>query len=400
MRYSDEELLGFADTYLAHNYSPFPVFIERGDGCWVWDRNSKKYLDMLSCYSALNFGHLHPRIVLAVLEQLCRVTTVPGCLLTEEKTLFIKELTEFCGMEMVLPMNTGAEAVETALKMARKWGYVKKNIPENEAEIIVLKDNFHGRTITIVSFSTESQYKDNFGPHTPGFKVIPFGDAQALRDAITPNTCAFLVEPIQGEGGINVPPDGYLKECLNICRENNVLFMADEIQTGFSRTGDRFACDYEDVKPDVYILCKALGGGVMPVSAVVSSREIMGVYNPGDHGSTFAGSPLACHVGREALRIHNDEQLSRKAYFMGAYFTNKLKGIKSPHLLKIRGRGLLIGLELTPGSPSAHSFCEKLIDEGILCKEARTDVIRLSPPLTITSEDIYWATDKIEKVLS
>jgi len=398
--YSQEELLSLKDMCLAHNYSSFPVTIVKGEGCWVQDINGKRYLDMLSCYSALNFGHKYLRVELALREQLQELSTVPGCFITKEKVLFAKELAEFCGMEMVLPMNTGAEAVETALKMARKWAYVKKGVPVGEAEIIVCSDNFHGRTISVISFSTEMQYKKLFGPHTPGFKIVPFGDVFALCDAITPNTAAFLVEPIQGEGGINVPPDGYLNACLKVCRANNVLFMADEIQTGLGRTGFDFACDYEGVKPDVYILGKALGGGVLPVSAVVSSREIMGVFEPGDHGSTFGGNPLACHVGREALRVLREGNLSMKAYSAGVYFSNRLRNIRSSNLARIRGRGLLIGLELAPGSPTAHSYCEKLIEEGILCKEARTDVIRLSPPLIITNEEIDWAMERIERVFS
>lgn len=394
------DLFELAGKHLAPNYAPFHVMVKRAHGCWVWDVSGKKYLDMLSSYSALNFGHLHPRIVRALDRQRENLAVSPRAFLSEELVFFARELAEFCGMEMVLPMNSGAEAVETALKLARKWGYTRKGIPVNEAEIIVCANNFHGRTITIVSFSSEPQYRDLFGPHTPGFKEILFGDAGALRRAITPNTAAFLVEPIQGEGGIVVPPDGYLREAREVCRENNVLFIADEIQTGLARTGRMFACDYENVKPDLYILGKALGGGMLPISAVVGSRNLLETFSPGDHGSTFGGNPLACHVAREALRVLKEERLDEQAEELGTYFTEALRSIKSPYVKEVRGKGLLVGVELRRDGPDAHAFCERLVEEGILCKDTRKYVMRFSPPLTISREELDWALERIEKALT
>lgn len=396
----EQECFDLARQHLAPNYSPFPVVVRRAQGCWVWDVNGKRYLDMLSSYSALNFGHLHPRMVRALDQQRGNVAVSPRAFLSEELVYFAKELAEFCGMEMMLPMNTGAEAVETALKLARKWGFTGKGIPINGAEIIVCVNNFHGRTITIVSFSSEPQYRDLFGPHTPGFKAIPFGDAEALRKAITPHTAAFLVEPIQGEGGIVVPPDGYLREAREICRENDVLFIADEIQTGLARTGRMFACDHEDVKPDLFILGKALGGGVLPISAIVGSRDLLRTFAPGDHGSTFGGNPLACHVAREALRVLKEERLDEQAEELGAYFMEALRSMKSPHVKEVRGKGLLIGVELRRDGPDAHEFCERLIEEKILCKDTRKYVMRFAPPLTISRGELDWALERIEKVLT
>lgn len=399
---SEQELFEMAEQYLAPNYAPFHVMIKRAEGCWVWDVEGRRYLDMLSCYSALNFGHLHPRIIGALREQLAKVTLTSRAFLSDELVLFSRELAEFCGMEMILPMNTGAEAVETALKYARKWGYVQKGISQDpaEAEIIVCANNFHGRTITIISFSTEPQYKDQFGPHTPGFRTIPFGDAQALYDAITDNTVAFLFEPIQGEGGIVVPWEGYLRECAEICKASNVLLIADEIQTGLARTGRMLACDYEDVIPDIWILGKALGGGVLPLSAVVGSRDLLRTLEPGDHGSTFGGNPLACAVGRESLRVLVEENLAERAAELGAYMQRALKEMKSPHVKEVRGKGLLIGVELHRDGPNAHEFCERLIKQGILCKDTKEFVMRFAPPLTITREEIDWALERIEAVVT
>ncbi|OGN03851.1 MAG: ornithine--oxo-acid transaminase [Candidatus Yanofskybacteria bacterium RIFCSPHIGHO2_01_FULL_43_42] len=398
--FTKAELLKLYDAHVAHNYKPFSGFIGRsGKGSWVQDVSGKKYLDMLSSYSALSFGHAHPRILRALIEQACRLPNLPGAFYSEEKMIFSYELARFCGMEMSLIMNTGAEAVETALKLARKWAYKKKKIKRDRAEIIVCGGNFHGRTITIVSFSTEPQYKNNFGPHTPGFKVVPFGDVQALKDAITPNTAAFLVEPIQGEGGINVPPVGYLRACRKVCTENNVLLMADEIQTGLARTGKMFACNYEDVKPDVLILGKALGGGFMPVSAVVGSRELLMTIKPADHGSTFGGNPLGCHVARESLRVLVDEHLVDRAFNLGRDFMNDLKDMRSPCVKEVRGRGLMIGVVIKEGGPNAHKLSQRLVRNGMLCKEARTDVIRLAPPLTITREELHWGLELLKKAL-
>ena len=398
--YSKDELFLLAKLHLAPNYEPYPVVVDWASGCRVWDVEGKEYLDMLSGYSALNLGHGHSRIVNALKYQSEKVSIAPRKFLSEELVLFSKELAEFCGMEMILPSNGGAEAVETAIKLARKWAYVKKGVPRGAAEIIVCRDNFHGRTTTIVSFSSEQQYINLFEPRTPGFIEVPFGDADALKKAITKNTAAFLFEPIQGEGGIVVPPKGYLRECREICRENNVLFIADEIQTGLGRTGKMFTCDYEDVKPDLYILGKALGGGALPVSAVVGSRELLRVFRSGDHGSTFGGNPLACHVAREALRVIREEKLAEKAFVMGRYLMRGLKKIKSPHIKEVRGKGLLIGIELKQNGPDAHEFCGRLIEAGILCSDTKKYVIRIAPPLIISKSEIDWALERIEKVLT
>jgi ornithine--oxo-acid transaminase len=384
-------------TYGAHNYKPLPVVITSAKGVWVKDIEGNRYMDMLSAYSALNHGHRHPRIMKALADQAKKVTLTSRAFNNDQIGPFLKELCEFTGYDMALPMNSGAEAVETALKTARKWGYKIKGVQEDKAEIICCTDNFHGRTITIITFSTEPQYKDGFGPFTPGFKVVKYGDINDLEKAINKNTVGFLVEPIQGEAGIRIPPEGYLKKAYELCKKNNVLFIADEIQTGFGRTGKKFCCDWEGIKPDIMCLGKALGGGVMPVSAIVASKEIIGVYNPGDHGSTFGGNPLACAVAREALKVLKDEKLVEKSREMGDYFMSKLKTIKGPHIKEIRGKGLLIGVEL---DTKARPYCEELMSLGVLAKETHDMVIRFAPPLNITKKEIDWAFNRIAKVLS
>jgi ornithine--oxo-acid transaminase len=390
------DFIKLEDTYGAHNYHPLDVVIERASGVWVHDVEGKRYMDFLAAYSAVNQGHCHPRILNALTEQAHRVTLTSRAFRNDQLPLLYKELHDLTGMEMALPMNSGAEAVETALKAARKWGSMVKGVPDGRAEVIACANNFHGRTITVVSFSTDEQYQKGFGPLTPGFKVIPYGDAGALRKAITPNTCAFLVEPIQGEAGIIIPPEGFLRETAEICRENNVLFLADEIQSGLGRTGKLFTCEFEDVRPDAYIIGKALSGGFYPVSAVLSSKEILGVFQPGDHGSTFGGNPLACAIARAALQVLVEENLVQNSAELGAYFLEKLEGIQSPVVKEVRGRGLWIGIELTT---KARPFCEKLMDEGLLCKETHDHVIRLAPPLVITREEIDWAYDRLKRVI-
>jgi ornithine--oxo-acid transaminase len=395
-RMQTRDLVDLENQYGAHNYHPLDVVIERAEGVWVYDVEGKRYLDCLAAYSAVNQGHCHPKILKTLTEQAQRVTLTSRAFRNEQLPLLYKELHDLTGFDMALPMNSGAEAVETAVKTARKWGYKVKGIREGEAEIIVCANNFHGRTVTIVSFSTDEQYRDGFAPFTPGFKVVPFGDVQALRDAITPNTCAFLVEPIQGEAGIVIPPDGYLKQVAAICRENRVLLMADEIQSGLGRTGKLFAYMHEGIKPDVLIVGKALAGGFYPVSAVLASKEILGVYTPGDHGSTFGGNPLGCAVARTALRVLVDEKLVERSAELGAYFLGLLKTLRSPDLKEVRGKGLWIGVDLN--SP-ARPYCEALKDLGVLCKETHDRVIRIAPPLVIKREEIDWAFDRIRKVI-
>ena len=384
------------DQYGAHNYHPLDVVIERAEGVWVYDVEGKRYLDCLAAYSAVNQGHCHPRILKTVIEQAHKVTLTSRAFRNEQLPLLYKELHELTGFDMALPMNSGAEAVETAVKTARKWGYKVKGIPEGKAEVIVCANNFHGRTITIVSFSSDEQYRDGFGPFTPGFKVIPFGDAHALRDAITPNTCAFLVEPIQGEAGIVIPPVGFLREAAEICRTNRVLLVADEIQSGLGRTGKMFAYMHEGITPDVLIVGKALAGGFYPVSAVLAAKEILGVYMPGDHGSTFGGNPLGCAVARTALRVLVEEKMVERSAELGSYFIARLKSLRSSDIKEVRGKGMWIGIELH--SP-ARPYCEALKQEGILCKETHDHVIRIAPPLVITREEIDWAFERIKKVV-
>ena len=390
------QLIGFEQRYGAHNYHPLDVVIESAKGAWVYDVEGKAYLDLLAAYSAVNQGHCHPLILNALQEQAAKVTLTSRAFRNDQLPLLLRDLHELTGFDMALPMNSGAEAVETALKTVRKWGETVKGIAPDQAEIIVCRNNFHGRTIAIVGFSTEPQYRAGFGPFAPGFRHVPFGDAEALRAAITPNTCAFLVEPIQGEAGIIVPPDGYLREIAAICRENNVLLICDEIQSGLGRTGKLFAHQHEGIEPDMIIVGKALSGGFYPVSAVLSSQAVMGVLRPGDHGSTFGGNPMACAVARAALKVLVDEDLSACSAELGAYALARLQQVRSPYLVEARGRGLWIALELnTPARP----FCERLRDLGVLCKETHENVIRIAPPLTISHKDLTWGLEQIESVL-
>ena len=395
-RLQTSDFIELENKYGAHNYRPLDVVIERAEGVWVYDVEGIRYLDCLASYSAVNQGHCHPKILKAMIEQARKVTLTSRAFRNDQLPLLYEELHNLTGFEMALPMNSGAEAVETAVKAARKWGYKVKGIPDGKAEIIVCSNNFHGRTVTTISFSTDEQYRDGFGPFTPGFKVIPFGDAKALRQAITPNTCAFLVEPIQGEAGIIIPPAGFLKEAAALCRENRVLLIADEIQSGLGRTGKLFAYMHEGITPDVVIVGKALSGGFYPVSAVLASKEVLGVFHPGDHGSTFGGNPLACAIARAALRVLVDENLVQRSAELGDYFLAKLKTLKSAHIREVRGKGLWIGIEL---DVPARPYCEALKKLGILCKETHEYVIRIAPPLVITREDIFWAFERIKKVV-
>ena len=383
----------------ANNYKPLDVVLARGQGVWVWDVEGNKYLDMLASYSALNQGHCHPRILTALIEQAKKLTLVSRAFRSDQLGPFYQEICKMTHSHSVLPMNSGAEAVETALKAARKWGYQIKEIPENMAEIIVCDNNFHGRTITLVGFSTEPQYREGFGPFSLGFISIPFGDAEALEWAITPNTVAFLVEPIQGEGGIIIPPAGYLKKVRDICDKHNVLLILDEIQTGLGRTGKLFAEEHDGIESDLTVVGKALSGGVYPVSAVLSNKETLSVFQPGDHGSTFGGNPLACAVARAALKVIEDENLVENSLVMGSYLKGLLSSIRSPYIKEVRGKGLLIGVELKKSAGGARRFCEALMGKGILCKETHHHVIRFAPPLIITKEQIDWALEQIEPVL-
>lgn len=394
-----EEYIKMEDQYGAHNYHPLDVVIQRGEGVWVYDVEGRKYLDFLSAYSAVNQGHCHPRLVKTMKEQAERLTLTSRAFRNDQLPLLCKELCELTGYDRVLPMNSGAEAVETAIKAARKWGYKVKGVRDNAAEIIVFANNFHGRTTTIISFSTEEQYKDGFGPFTPGFKILPYGDINALEQAFTPETVAVMVEPIQGEGGIIVPPQGYLKGIQDLCRQHNALFIADEIQTGLGRCGKLFAFHYEDVKPDALIIGKALSGGFYPVSAVVATKEVLDVFQPGDHGSTFGGNPLGSAIAREALRIIVEENLPQRSMELGQYFSEKLRSLNNPYIKEVRGKGLLIGVELTEEAGGARKYCEALEKEGLLCKETHENVIRFAPPLIISKEDLDWAFDKVKKVL-
>jgi ornithine--oxo-acid transaminase len=392
-----EKILAVTEKYGARNYLPLPVVLSHGEGIWVSDPEGNRYMDMLSAYSAINFGHRHPRIIHALKEQADRITVTSRAFHNDQLGEFCSVLAKLTGKEMVLPMNTGAEAVETAIKAVRRWAYREKGVAENKAEIITCSGNFHGRTVTIVSFSSEESYRNGFGPFTPGFKIIEYGNINALKEAINENTAAFLVEPIQGEGGIIIPPQGYLKEAFQLCKDNNVIFMADEIQTGFGRTGKLFACDWENVTPDIYILGKALGGGVLPISAVTADENILGVFEPGSHGSTFGGNPLACAVSITSMDILNKEQLVKKSLELGNYFTDQLKKIANPKIKEVRGRGLLVGIELTE---KARPYCEKLMKLGILAKETHENVIRFAPPLVISKEELDWALDRIRQVLT
>lgn len=397
---NSQDFIDLENQYGAKNYKPLDVVIRSAKGVWVEDVDGRKYLDCLAAYSAVNQGHCHPQIIQALVDQASRVTLTSRAFRNDQLGPFMHELCEMTGFEMALPMNSGAEAVETALKLARKWAYTVKGVPRHQAEIVTVAGNFHGRTITIISFSTEPSYKNDFGPFTPGFVSIPYGDADAFEAAITPNTAAISVEPIQGEAGVIIPPAGYLKRLRDICDRHNVLLIADEIQTGLGRTGKLFACDHEDIRPDIAVIGKALSGGVYPVSAVLSSKAILGLFKPGEHGSTFGGNPLACAVGRAALRVISDEGLIENSAALGEYFLEQLVEIPSPHVKEVRGRGLFIGVELKPEAGGARRFCEALKDRGILCKETHDNVIRFAPPLVIQKHDIDGALPAIRDVLN
>ncbi len=397
MATKSEQLIEQTERYGAHNYHPLPIVISEAEGVWVKDPEGNRYMDMLSAYSAVNQGHRHPKIIEALKKQADRVTLTSRAFHNDQLGPWYEKVCRLTKKDMVLPMNTGAEAVETALKAARRWAYDVKGVPDNQAEIIVCEGNFHGRTLAAVSLSSEPAYKRGFGPLLPGVKIIPYGDIEALKAAITPNTAAFLVEPIQGEAGIRIPPQGFLKAAYDVCKANNVLFIADEIQTGLGRTGKLFACDWEDVVPDMYILGKALGGGVFPISCVVANRDILSVFEPGSHGSTFGGNPLACAVSIAALEVIEEERLAERSLELGEYFLSKLKQIRNVDVKEIRGRGLFIGVELhVPARP----YCEALKEQGLLCKETHETVIRFAPPLIITKEELDWAFERIAKVLS
>lgn len=397
---NSKDYIALEEQYGAHNYHPLDVVIERAEGVWVYDVDGKKYLDCLSAYSAVNQGHVHPQILNALLEQAKKVTLTSRAFRNDQLPLLYKELSEMTGYEMSLPMNSGAEAVETALKLARKWAYRVKGVPRHQAEIITAAGNFHGRTISIVTFSTEHLYRDDFGPFTPGFVNVPYGNVDAIEKAITPNTAAVLLEPIQGEGGVIIPPAGYLSKVADICKKNNVLFMADEIQTGLGRTGKLFAAQHEDVRPDVTIIGKAMAGGFYPVSAALADKELLGLFQPGEHGSTFGGNPLAAAVARASLRVIREENLAERSRELGEYFMEQLAEIPSPHVKEVRGKGLLIGVELKREAKGARRFCEAMQAKGILAKETHDNVIRFAPPLVIDKETIDWALPAIRDVLN
>lgn len=392
-----EEIMKQTEEYGAHNYHPLPIVISEAEGVWVKSPEGNKYMDMLSAYSAVNQGHRHPKIIQALKDQADRVTLTSRAFHSDQLGPWYEKVSQVTNKEMVLPMNTGAEAVETAVKAARRWAYDVKGVAENQAEIIACVGNFHGRTMTAVSLSSEAEYKRGFGPMLPGITLVPYGDIEALKAAITPNTAAFLIEPIQGEAGIVMPPEGYLKAADTLCKENNVLFIADEIQTGLARTGKLFAYQWEDVNPDILILGKALGGGVFPISCVVANKDILNVFNPGSHGSTFGGNPLACAVSIASLEVIEEENLVAKSLELGEYFKAKLAEISNPIVKEVRGRGLFIGMELTE---EARPYCEQLKDEGLLCKETHDTVIRFAPPLIISKEELDWAIEKIKKVFA
>jgi ornithine--oxo-acid transaminase len=387
------------EQYGAHNYQPLDVVLNRGQGIWVWDVEGNKYLDCLASYSAVNQGHCHPAIIRTMVEQVQKLTLTSRAFRNDQLGLFYEELCELTNSHKVLPMNSGAEAVETVIKAVRKWGYQVKGVPSDQAEIIVCTNNFHGRTITIVGFSSEEKSREGFGPFTPGFKTIPFGNAEALAETITPNTVGFLVEPIQGEAGVIIPPEGYLREAKSICEEHNIVLITDEIQTGLGRTGKLLAEEHDGIESDITLIGKALSGGFYPISAVLSNTEVLGVLRPGEHGSTFGGNPLACAVARTAIKVLIDENMIENAAVTGEYFQSGLLEIKSPYVKEVRGKGLLIGVELLPEAGGARRFCEKLMTEGLLCKETHENTIRFAPPLVITKEEIDWALERIESVL-
>ncbi|MBV6684462.1 ornithine--oxo-acid transaminase [Bacillus sp. JRC01] len=394
---NSQAIIDQTDKYGARNYHPLPIVISEAEGVWVTDPEGNRYMDMLSAYSAVNQGHRHPKIIQALKDQADRVTLTSRAFHNDQLAPWYEKICQLTGKDMALPMNTGAEAVETAIKTARRWAYDVKGVEENRAEIIACNGNFHGRTMTAVSLSSEEEYKRGFGPMLPGINLIPYGDLDALKEAITPNTAAFLIEPIQGEAGIVFPPEGFLKAAADLCKEQNVLFIADEIQAGLARSGKMFACEWAGVDPDMYILGKALGGGVFPISCVVADEPVLGVFNPGSHGSTFGGNPMACAVSIASLDVLIDEKLADRSLELGEYFMGKLKEIKNPLIKEVRGSGLFIGVEL---HEPARAYCEKLKDEGLLCKETHDTVIRFAPPLVISQEDLDWAIERIKKVLS
>ena len=394
------EFIQEVDRWSAHNYGPLPVVLERGEGVWVWDVEGRKYLDMLAAYSAVNQGHRHPRIIEALEEQAGRLTLTSRAFHNDRMGPFLHELCEATGFDRALPMNTGAEAVETAIKAARKWGYEVKGVPDDRAEIIVCANNFHGRTTTIVGFSSEDQYRAGFGPFAPGFVTIPYGDSDALERAITDETVGFLVEPIQGEGGIVVPPDGYMSTVHEICRERGVLVLNDEIQTGLGRTGKLFCGDWDGTRGDVLIVGKALGGGVFPVSAILANDDVMDVFHPGDHGSTFGGNPLGAAVGQASLAVTLDEGLADRSLELGTWLHERLSDIDSPHIAEVRGRGLMLGIEIRGESGPARPFCDALMERGILCNDTHHQVIRIAPPLVVTREILEQALSAITEVVS
>ena len=393
------EYIAVEEQYNARNYLPLDVVLTRGEGVWVEDVDGQRYMDFLAAYSAVNQGHCHPRLVNALVEQAARLTLTSRAFRNDQLPLLARELCELTGYEMMLPMNSGAEAVETAIKAARKWGYVVKGVPEDRARILACCGNFHGRTVTIISFSPTEQYRDGFGPFTPGFDLVPFGDATALEKAVTPHTVAFLVEPIQGEAGVVVPPEGYLRQVREICSRHEILLITDEIQSGLGRTGKLLAAEHEGVRADLVTVGKALSGGMYPVSAVLADREILGLFQPGDHGSTYGGNPLACAVAREALKVLTEENLIERASELGEYLRDRLQEMNSPHIKSIRGKGLWIGIVLKPEAGGGRRFCEALMERGLLCKETHWNVIRLAPPLIISREEIDWALERLAEVL-
>ncbi len=394
-----KEYIELEDRLGAHNYKPLDVVLTRGEGIWVWDVDGRRYMDCLSAYSAVNQGHCHPAIQKALVEQAGRLTLTSRAFRNDQLALFYRELCDLTNSHKVLPMNSGAEAVETVIKAVRKWGYTVKGVPEDKAEIIVCANNFHGRTITIVGFSTDDGSRRGFGPFTPGFRVIPYGDAEALAQAITPHTVGFLVEPIQGEAGVIIPPQGYLRQAKDLCEAHNIVLILDEIQTGLGRTGKLLAEEHEGIEADLTLVGKALSGGFYPVSAVLSNKEVMDVLRPGEHGSTFGGNPLACAVARTALRVLVEEDLVNNAAAMGDHFLTELEKLKTPQIKEIRGRGLMIGIEFHPEAGGARSYCMQLMEEGMLCKETHEHIVRIAPPLVIKKDDIDWALEKIAKVL-
>ncbi|MGD9333065.1 MAG: ornithine--oxo-acid transaminase [Desulfobacterales bacterium] len=393
-----EEFIELENRYGAHNYKPLDVVLTRGEGIWVWDVDGKRYMDCLSAYSAVNQGHCHPAIMQTMMDQARRLTLTSRAFRNDQLGLLYKEVCELTRSHKMLPMNSGAEAVETVIKSVRKWGYKVKGVPDDQAEIIVCSNNFHGRTITIVGFSTDPAARDGFGPFSPGFKTVPFGDARALAEAITPRTVGFLVEPIQGEAGVIIPPEGYLREAKRLCEENNVVLILDEIQTGLGRTGKLLAEEHEGIEADLTLVGKALSGGFYPISAVLSNKEVMDVLRPGEHGSTFGGNPLACAIARTALRVLVEEGMVANAAALGTYFTDALRSLGDPKIKEVRGKGLMIGIEFHPEVGGVRPYCEKLMREGMLCKETHDHIIRIAPPLVITREDIDWAMEKIAKV--